>query len=135
ERVRGEPADIRTDLYGLGLVMYEAATGRPAAVGDSPAELAQQQLEVHPPRPREVNPNVPPELESVMARLLAKNRDARLPNANAAIEELVALIDSGTLDGAGAAVAAPPPPMPPPDAPADDETDYYETEEPIAAAA
>ena len=136
ERVRGEPADIRTDLYGLGLVMYEAATGRPAAVGDSPAELAQQQLEVHPPRPREVNPNVPPELESVMARLLAKNRDARLPNANAVIQELVGLIDSGTLDGGtAAAVAPPPPPVPPPAAPDDYEDEYYEPEEPIAAAA
>jgi hypothetical protein len=136
ERVRGEPADTRTDLYGLGLVLYEAATGRPAAAGDSPGELAQQQLEVHPPRPREVNPNVPPELESVMARLLAKNRDARLPNANAVIQELAALIDSGTLSGAAATAATPlPPPQGPPAGPEEYDEEYYETEEPIAAAA
>jgi hypothetical protein len=162
ERVRGEPADGRTDLYGLGLVLYEAATGRPAASGDSPGELAQQQLEVHPPRPSEVNPNVPADLEKVMARLLAKNREARLPNANAVVQELVALIDSGVLDrggaaagagaagaagaaaaagvaaaagaaaGAGAAQTMPPPSAP--EAPEYDD-DFYETEEPIAAAA
>src|SRR5437588_3777918 len=130
ERVRGEPADIRTDLYGLGLVMYEAATGRPAAVGDSPAELAQQQLEVHPPRPSEVNPNVPADLEKVMARLLAKNRDARLPNANAVVQELVAVLDSGVLDTAGAAVpppVPPPPPPQPPEAPTQYDDEFYET--------
>ena len=138
ERVRGEPADIRTDLYGLGLVLYEAATGRPAAVGDSPGELARQQLEAHPPRPSEVNPAVPRELESIMARMLAKNRDARLPNANAVLQELTALLDSGVLDAAGVAGAVPPP-MPPPVAPMEpagfDDDGYYETEEPIAAAA
>ena len=138
ERVRGEPADVRTDLYGLGLVLYEAATGRPAATGDSPGELAQQQLEVHPPRPSEVNPNVPAGLEKVMARLLAKNRDARLPNANAVVQDLVALLDSGALDGDGAAAGAPPatmPPPPPPESQPEYDDEFYETEEPIAAAA
>ncbi|MBV9039585.1 MAG: serine/threonine protein kinase [Acidimicrobiia bacterium] len=137
ERVRGEPADVRTDLYGLGLVLYEAATGRPAAMGDSPGELARQQLEVHPPRPSEVNPAVPRELESIMARMLAKNRDARLPNANAVLQELTALLDSGALDDAGVAVGAapPPPPIPPPMAPQYEDDDFYEPEEPIAAAA
>jgi serine/threonine-protein kinase len=135
ERVRGEPADIRTDLYGLGLVLYEAATGRPAVVGDSPSELAQQQLEVHPPRPSEVNPDIPRPLESVMARLLAKNRDARLPNANAVIEELVPLLESGALDGTGAApplVAPPPPPPAPPD---EYEDEFYDEAIATAAAA
>ncbi|MBV8981869.1 MAG: serine/threonine protein kinase [Acidimicrobiia bacterium] len=136
ERVRGEPADVRTDVYGLGLVLYEAATGRPAAVGDSPGDLARQQLEVHPPRPSEVNPALPRELESVMARMLAKNRDARLPNAGAVLQELTALLDSGALDAAGTTVAMAPPPMAPPGAPEYDHDDeYYDTEEPIAAAA
>jgi beta-lactam-binding protein with PASTA domain len=138
ERVRGEPADVRTDLYGLGLVLYEAATGRPAAIGDSPGDLAQQQLEVHPPRPSEVNPNIPSQLEAVMARLLAKNRDARLPNANAVVQELVALIDSGVLGAEVLVPAAPPPsppPPPPPAPPGEYDEDFYEPEEPIAAAA
>jgi eukaryotic-like serine/threonine-protein kinase len=114
ERAQGRPADPRTDLYGLGLVLYEAATGRPAAMGSSPAEIAAQHVDTYPPRPREVNPAVPAELEAVMARLLAKNPDARLPNADVVRQELQGLLDSGVLVGAGASAvaAATPPPQP-----------------------
>ena len=134
ERAQGRPADQRTDLYGLGLVLYEAATGRPAAMGSSPSEIAAQHVESYPPRPREVNPAVPAELEAVMARLLAKNPEARLPSADVVRQELQGLLDSGVLVGAEA--GAPPPPAPPPVVPPDDDVEpFYEQEPAIAAAA
>jgi serine/threonine-protein kinase len=147
ERAQGRPADTRTDLYGLGLLLYEAATGRPAAMGSSPAEIASQHLEQYPPRPREVNPAVPAELEAVLARLLAKNPDARLPSADVVRQELQALLDSGVFPAAGAGMAAAgvaaaaaagaagggaPPVQPPP--PDDDDEYYDEREEAIVRA-
>ena len=70
---------------------------------------------MHPPRPSEVNPNVPADLEKVMARLLAKNRDARLPNAEVALQQLQSLLDSGVFGAeplAPVGATAPPPPSP-----------------------
>jgi serine/threonine-protein kinase len=72
-----------------------------------------------------------------MARLLAKNRDARLPNAETALQQLQSLLDSGVLGAEPLVPAGAPAPAPPPPPVAHDEYDeeYYETEEPIAAAA
>jgi serine/threonine-protein kinase len=73
EQVTGDPVDARADLYALGCVMFEMATGRPPFVGDEPAALAYQHAHTTPERADTVVPQVPAALASTIDRLLAKD--------------------------------------------------------------
>ena len=73
EQVTGDPVDARADLYSLGCVMFEMATGRPPFVGDEPAALAYQHAHTTPERADAVVPQVPTALASTIDLLLAKN--------------------------------------------------------------
>src|SRR5438309_1138284 len=77
----------------LGVVLYEAATGRAPFTADTPAELATLHLERMPLRPTAVNPAIPAGLERVLARLLAKDPAARYPNAEAVTADLLSVVD------------------------------------------
>ena len=93
ERARGLRADQRSDLYGLGVVLYEAATGRPPFTAETPAEVASLHLERMPLRPSALNPATAGGLETVLARLLAKDPAARYPNAEAVTADLLSVVD------------------------------------------
>jgi serine/threonine protein kinase len=82
EQVRGEKLDARSDLFSFGLVLYEMATGKRAFTGDTGPELQKAILTKMPTPARELNPELPPALETVIGRALEKDREARYQSAS-----------------------------------------------------
>jgi len=81
EQAQGATPDPRSDLYSLGIVMYEMVGGRPPFGGDNPVSIAYKQVHEAPPRLRDLTPTVPVAYEAIVAKLLAKNPAARYANA------------------------------------------------------
>lgn len=87
--------DHRSDLYALGVVLYEIVTGRLPFTGESPREILIQHLQHAPPAPRAFNPNIPEAVEEVLLRALAKEPAARYVSA---AEMVQALRSAGRLE-------------------------------------
>jgi serine/threonine-protein kinase len=83
EQAQGHNVDQRSDLYSLGIVMYEMAHGKPPFVADSPIAVAYKHVQEAPPSLREAHPEVPEGYEAITMRLLAKSPDDRYPDAEA----------------------------------------------------
>jgi serine/threonine-protein kinase len=88
EQAQGQDVDERTDIYSLGIVMFEMLTGRPPFMADNPLALASQHVLNDPPRPSSLNDAVPEELDAIVLRALAKRSDARFASAAEMREEL-----------------------------------------------
>ena len=82
EQLRGEELDGRTDLFSLGLVLYEMATGRPAFTGATSAVISAAILHTTPPTPRAVRPDLPAGLEDVILKAIEKDRRLRCQHAS-----------------------------------------------------
>ena len=94
EQARGERVDQRSDLYSAACLLFELLLGRPPFVGDSPVSVAYQHVREMPEPPSRLDPALPPEIDRLIAKALAKDPDDRYQSA----EEMAADI-SGILSG------------------------------------
>ena len=144
EQARGTAVDRRSDLYSVGIVLYELLTGEVPFTGDSPVEIAMRHLSAQPPLPSEVREGVPHELDLVVARALAKDPEDRYQSAEEMDEDLSRVAqglgvserttDAATMIISGGATAMPTtivrPETPPTAVTRVERPAYYEYEEP-----
>ena len=85
---RRREMDHRTDIYSLGITLYELLTLRPAFVGESRATLVRSLLEQDPPPPRRVDPAIPRDLETIVLKATAKESSQRYPTVQEMADDL-----------------------------------------------
>ena len=101
EQARGADVDGRTDLYAVGCIAFEMLTGRTVFQGPAPGDVMMKHVRSPPPSPRDLNPSVPPALEAVVLRCLAKSPRARPQTALELAQELCTAV-ALPFDGTGA---------------------------------
>ena len=102
EQVAGKPVDYRTDIYSLGLILYEIFTGSPAFVADNAVAVAMKQLREAPAPPHELDPGIPVAIERAILKSLEKEPDNRFQS----IAELEKVFVASSAAGGAAAPAA-----------------------------
>ncbi len=94
EQARGGHVDGKTDLYSLGIVLYEMLTGRIPFESDSPVAIAMKHIQETPVSPREYNPEISQSVENLILKSLSKNIAERYQNANDMKKDIMRLMDN-----------------------------------------
>ncbi len=95
EQCRGEAIDGRSDQYSFGIMLYQLSTGKLPFEADTPMAVALKHVNEPLPRPREVNPNLPEQVDAVLIRALAKDRELRF----ASMDELNTTFQAAVAEG------------------------------------
>jgi serine/threonine-protein kinase len=98
EQARGAPVDQTSDLYSVGVVLYEMLTGQVPFTGDTPLEIAMKHLSEVPTPPSELRPEVPHDLDSVVLRALAKEPGERYQSAEEMDADLARVAEGMPVD-------------------------------------
>jgi hypothetical protein len=110
EQVEGKPVDARSDVYALGIVLYETLCGRPPFLADTEAATALARLHQEPMRPRNMRAGVPKAIEDVVLHAMARDPDQRYSSA-AAFRAALLAANRGNAPSSPITIApAPPPP-------------------------
>jgi serine/threonine-protein kinase len=88
EQARGETVDSRSDVYSTGCLLFELLTGRPPFVGDSPVSVAYQHVREQAPRPSSLDADLPPEIDAIVMKALAKRVEDRYQSAAAMKDDI-----------------------------------------------
>ncbi|HEV2664272.1 MAG TPA: serine/threonine-protein kinase, partial [Blastocatellia bacterium] len=88
EQARGDKVDVRTDIFSLGVMLYEMVAGRPPFAGVTPNETIAAILRDSPPPLAECAPDAPPEMEEILSKALSKNREDRHLTASELLADL-----------------------------------------------
>lgn len=91
ELLKGEEVDSRTDIFSLGVLLYNCATGKSAFTGSSSIQICLKVIQSEPPKPTDLNPNVPPEMERIILKAMAKDSSARYQSAGEMLADLLNL--------------------------------------------
>ncbi len=107
EQARGETVDSRSDIYSAGCLLYELLAGRPPFVGDSPFSVAYQHVREQAEPPSTHNPDIPPVLDAIVMKALAKRVEDRYQSADQMRVDVQRYLDGQPVDAPTAVAAAP----------------------------
>ncbi|MFE0378618.1 protein kinase [Streptomyces inhibens] len=95
EQALGRGVDARSDLYSVGIMLFELMTGQLPFDADSPLAIAYAHVQEEPPAPSSINRSLPPAVDALVARALKKNPNERFPTAEAMRDECLRIAGSG----------------------------------------